>query len=136
MYSPLDSDDLKKYGAIAFGLNVENALYASEAAEDTRSVRHHEKQLAAVPFALEAFGKICEAAYLGHGEIRNILPGCPMPLQLIVFEYIAAFGYKVHPDIHGGVIRWYPNREQSSNSDTGLSKQLLIQNSIEMPSRF
>ncbi|OXC78244.1 hypothetical protein BSU04_12745 [Caballeronia sordidicola] len=45
MYSPLESDDLKKYGAIANGLNVKNALYASEAAAITRSVRHHEKQL-------------------------------------------------------------------------------------------
>ncbi|WP_086380541.1 hypothetical protein [Caballeronia sordidicola] len=116
MYSPLESDDLKKYGAIANGLNVKNALYASEAAEDTRSVRHHEKQLEAVPFAVEAFGKIREAAYLGHGEIQNVLPGCPMPVQIIVFEYIAAFGYKVHPDIYGGVIRWYPDREQISES--------------------
>lgn len=120
MYSPLESDDLKKYGAIAFGSNVENALYASEAAEDTRAVRHHEKQLKAVPFAVEAFEKIREAVYLGHGEIKNVLPSCPMPLQIIALEYIAAFGYKVHPDIYGGVIRWYPNREQSSNSDAGL----------------
>jgi hypothetical protein len=112
MYSPLESDDLEKYDAIANGSNVENALYASEAAEITRSVRHHEKQLEAVPFAVEAFGKICEAAYLGHGEILNVLPDCPMSLQIIVFEYIAAFGYKVHPDIYGGVIRWNPNREQ------------------------
>lgn len=117
MYSDLEIDVLKTYGAIAYGSNVENALYASEAIEHTKRVRHQEKQFEAVPFSKEAFEKIREAVDLGNGEVQNVLPGCPMQLQIIVFDYIAAFGYKVHPDINGGVIRWYPNREQTLNSD-------------------